>query len=287
MKIIECSPFFNENTVARIKIEEGVHWIDELHIAEADKTFRYQEKPYTFAHAGQPLVHYHQLEGRTSFKKSRWGMTRELWFFRYKSFPWHNEMIQRNFACSQLDYEDSDIIILSDIDEIIDSRHADRLVHEVQKHGILTVKFHFSFFFFNLFSRNWPGPPDYSYRTFLMTGAYFRKLKMTSDQLRKAGEHGDLLTKVHCFEPVAGFHHSWLGNEQMVADKLRAYAHAPEDHAQGLFNGDAVDMNYLKKCIAEQRSIFGHDHELYLDDGKQFLRSVDNLRNTEYSNLFL
>jgi Glycosyltransferase family 17 len=287
MKIIECSPFFNENLIAGIKIEEGKNWIDELHVAECDKTFRYRDKTYSFAHADEPIVHYQKIQGESVFVSSRWGLTRKPWFVKLKSYPWQNETIQRNLACSQMEYSDSDIIILSDIDEIIDSRLADRIVHEVKKRGMVTVKFHFSLFFFNLFSRNWPGPPDYSYRTFVMTGKRFRELTLTSDQLRKAGEHGELQKEVHCIEEIAGFHHSWLGNEDFIAEKLRAYAHAPEDHGKGLFDGDAVNMDYLRECIAQKKSIFGPEHELYVDNDKEFLRSVTRLRDTEYKKFFL
>jgi len=287
MRIIECSPFFNENLLAKIKIEEGTNWIDEIHIAESDKTFRYGSKPFTFAHLDEPIVRYHRIEGASAFIKPKWGLSRKPWFIKYKSSPWQNEAIQRNFACNQLEYSDSDIIILSDIDEIIDSRYADRIVHEAKKHGIVTVKLHFSFFFFNLFSRNWPGAPDYSYRVFIMTGKHFRNMVVTSDQLRKAGEAGKLINEVYCPEEFQGFHHSWLGNEEVIAQKLRAYAHDAEDHDKGLFNGSTVNMDYLRECIAQKRSIFGPEHELYVDNDKNFLRSVAKLQAAEHDKHFI
>lgn len=287
MKIIECSPFFKENLVAGIKIEEGKKWIDQLHITECNKTFTYNDKPYTFAFEHDTLVNYHKIDGNAVFKRSHYGLSRKPYFIKYKTYPWQNDGIQRNISCSWHEYDDSDIIILSDIDEIIDSRYADRIVFEVKKRGIITVKIYFTLFYLNLFSRKWTGAPDYSYRIFIMTGKYFREMSMTSDQLRKAGEQGKLMNEVHCLEEFVGFHHSWLGDVAFIAEKLRSYAHAPDDHGKGLFTGNSVNMNYLRKCVEERKSIFGPEHELYVDNSKNFLRAVAKLRATDNNELFL
>jgi hypothetical protein len=158
-------------------------------------------------------------------------------------------------------------VILSDIDEIIDERQKDRIIEETRKRGIITIKIYFTLFYFNLFSRNIGGPPDYSYRIFIMTGKYFNKLKMTSDQLRKAGEHGKLMNEVYCLEEFMGFHHSWIGDANFIKNKLLAYAHI---EFRSLANED-----YIQKCIKEKKSIYP-GHELYIDHNIEMLRSVMN-----------
>lgn len=40
-KIILCCPFYNENLVADINIAEASKWVDEIHITEFDKSFKY------------------------------------------------------------------------------------------------------------------------------------------------------------------------------------------------------------------------------------------------------
>jgi molecular chaperone DnaK len=87
----------------------------------------------------------------------------------------------------------------SDIDEIIDSRFSEELIRYVNKYGITTIKLHYTLYYFNLFSKNWVGPPDYSYRVFLMSGEYFKRNSVNSNLLRKAGERGDLVETVKCF----------------------------------------------------------------------------------------
>lgn len=72
---------------------------------------------------------------------------------------------------------DDDIVILSDIDEIIDSRYLDEIIHEVRKRGIVTIKLCFTLFYLNLVSTNWGGAPI-SYRLFIMT-KYFKKMSIT------------------------------------------------------------------------------------------------------------
>lgn len=288
MKVVECSPFFNENLIAKIKIAEARTWVDELHIIECNKSFRFGDKSYSFEFADDPLVHYHQLDGNAVFQKHHWSLSFSPWFIKQQDHPWENEGRQRNSACSYIDVDDNDIVILSDVDEIIDSRYADRIIHETRKCGIVTIKLHFTLFYFNLFSKNWGGPPSYSYRTFIMTGRYFKSMYITSDQLRKKGEHGKLFSMVYCLEDIMGFHHSWLGDDRYVAEKLKSYSHDATDHDSRVFSADgSVNVDYIRECIEQKRSVFGPEHELYADHTINLLESVEKLKHNNKSMYFI
>lgn len=287
MKIVECSPFYNENIIAQIKIKEASKWIDELHVTESDKSFTFKNKPYHFAFAHVPVVRYHRINGKNVFRRPQWQVSVKPWSLRRLNFPWENEERQRNLACAPIEIADDDIVILSDIDEIIDSRLADKIITQTKKHGIITIKLRFTMFYFNLFSKNWGGPPDYSFRTFIMTGRYFKTMDVTSDQLRKMGEHGRLMSTVYCLEGYGGFHHSWLGDAALVASKLKAYSHPAADHDPQLFlSNGAVNLDYVKWCILNKKSLFPQ-HELYIDNDANFLESIVEAKETKLSGLFI
>lgn len=99
---------------------------------------------------------------------------------------WYNEGVSRNHTLWNVDYNDDDILVLSDIDEIIDSRFADEIIDSVKQLGIVTVKIYFTMFYFNLFCKKWSGPEGYSYRIFVARGDVIRnQFYNDSDFLRK------------------------------------------------------------------------------------------------------
>ena len=63
MKIIECCPFYNETIVASCHIKESEKWIDEFHVTESNRTFKYGEKEYCFPEdlKKNPIVHYQKV----------------------------------------------------------------------------------------------------------------------------------------------------------------------------------------------------------------------------------
>ena len=169
----------------------------------------YYEHSKLFVHSieGKSLFKYNKFYkffGVFAFGKNVFSNSIKNRFNRVRS-SWYNEAIQRNKSS---DYgniiADDDIVILSDIDEIIDSQYAEEIINEVKKRGVITIKMHFSLFYFNLFSVNWGGPEQYSYRTFIMTGEYFKNMKCSSDYLRKQGEGKLLLDKIFCPDTVMG-----------------------------------------------------------------------------------
>ena len=265
MKIYECSPYFNEKLVANLKISESQNWIDELHIVESNSTFKGENKNYTFS-SNVSNVKYHKIDKNHFKGKIIWKFRRKFPFFGKASAAWKNEEIQRNFACSYISPLSNDIVILNDIDEIIDSRHADKIVYLVKKHKIITIKLHFTMYYLNLFSLNWhelwPNSPiDYSYRVFIMNGDKFNTLKMTSNKLRRNAESGKFINSIYCDNFFYGFHHSWLGGYKAIKAKLQSYAHQLEDHSDKIYDKTSkriVEASF-HNLISANKSLFdGH-----------------------------
>lgn len=284
MKVFEFCPFFNENKVAEIKIRENANWVDQLYILEANKTFTGKDKPYNF---DQSLltdkVHYEAFDVHGKFREieenkdyynpdtcradqfDRW-----YWGLLSNNYAFFNESVQRNM-CSVLKetVSDDDIIILADLDEIIDHRFVDRIVEEVKKHQVLTVKLHYTSFYLNLFLESNHGAPDCSYRLFVMTGRYFKSMPFTSDFLRKKGIAEALYDVVPCLDFFAGFHHSWVDHLNNGLPKLKAFDANVKDKT-------ILTEEYLEKCIKDKRLHY-LDANLYMDDTKKFLTSLDDV----------
>lgn len=63
-KIILCCPFYNESLIAKIQISEASKWVDEIHITEFDKSFKYTGHEFAFGNLESlPKVFYHPMQG--------------------------------------------------------------------------------------------------------------------------------------------------------------------------------------------------------------------------------
>ncbi len=279
--IYNFCPFNNENLIAELKILENYSQGVQTCITEASKTFKYQDKPYNFNVECNPKTYkYWQLNAKEEFVGKRIRVSRRPWFIKYAVNPWINEAIQRNAAASHVCIDDEDIVILSDVDEILYGELIPELVDIVKKREIITVPVIFTCFYLNLVCKDWPGPKNYSYRIFLMTGKKFNNLSITSDQLRKKGESGRLVNEVYCYDKFAGFHHSWLGDVDFIANKLRSYAHDNSDHSPEIFypSGE-LNIHELNKRILAGNGIFP-GQTLVVDSELKHLESVEKKRDS-------
>ena len=287
MKVYEFCSFLNENEVAEIKIKENESWVDELHILEANKTFTYNDKPYNFNEGLiTSKVKYHQVNMDEEFRKTEENkdyfnndtcgadnFDKWYWNLLSQNYGFFNEAVQRN-KCAMLKeiVSDDDIIILSDLDEIIDSRFADQIIDAVKKHQVLTVKLHYTSFYFNLFLQSNHGAPNFSYRWFAMTGRYFKSMPFTGDFLRKKGIAEAMYDVVPCLDFMAGFHHSWVNHPINALPKLKAFDANVADKSM-------ITTEYIEKCLKE-RNLLYLDAKMVVDNDKQFLKSLDQV-NTE------
>jgi hypothetical protein len=287
VNVYEYSPFLNEHRVLEIKAREAAKWVHEIHLCEADRTFSYGVKDTNFHPSAEALpcrVRHHSLKTDGVFRKpdenqiyydpkvhGRDGFDTWYWRLLCGNAAYHNEAVQRNYATSFLHdvVTDEDIVILSDVDEIVDSRFAERIVEETKRHGIMTMRLHYSVFYLNLFTRTNHGVSDFSYRLFVMTGRYFKTMPFTPDYLRKRGIEGGFLNEIYCPEQHLGFHHSWLEPDKNALRKLQAFRANVKDQS-------IIDPGYVEKCLRERRLHY-LNADLYIDDNKPFLSSLSEM----------
>lgn len=113
-----------------------------------------------------------------------------------------------------------------------------------------------------------------------MTGKYFNEMPFTSDELRKRGERGQLTNNdIYCIDDYIGFHHSWLGDEQFVYNKMHAYAHVNVH--------EEMSLEEIKQLLKEGKSIYP-GQELKVNNNIKLLDSVEELRNSkDYNKYFI
>lgn len=284
-----CSPFYNENLVANINIAEASKWVDEIHITECDKSFKYTPHDFCFKlEDSNDKVFYHKLSGDKFYLKPRKFFPNIIlspvskWMKHYnRNTAWYNEGVSRNNTLWNCKFDDDDIIILSDIDEIIDSRYSNDIISAVNKYGIITIELYFTVFYFNLRCPKFGNLPNYSYRIFVVRGDVLKnKYNSDSDYLRKLGERGKLCNVVKCLGGIKGFHHSWLGDEMFIINKFNSFAHTVNDGFSAIRdNNGNLDPELLKEHFRSGKSIFDNT-ELVLDNEMPYISGVEKLKRT-------
>lgn len=285
-QVDEYCLFNGEQLIAEIKFAEHSGFVDKFNLVESTRTFKNGKHTPTF-HASVDNINYRIFYPGKEFTGSRFRPARPPRFIKINLNPWKNETLIRDFLSAGLKPKNNDVLIFSDIDEIIDARYLPQVIAFAQEHGVATIKIHFTLYFFNLFSENYVGPEDYSYRVFIMTGEFYNKMTITPDALRKKGEAGELTNKIKCFPAIAGFHHSWIGDAEFVASKLASYAHGPEDHDSRLFDTSSrVDLSIVEEFLNGKKSMYGANHRLRIRNDIPMLANVEKLRHTSLSKYF-
>jgi len=274
--------------IAGIKLDESSPWIDRHVIVEANRTFKGAPKDYCFDQAQHARVDYRKMPADRIFATHPWHVKRSFPFVGRRAFPWVNEGLQRDFPLRDLEIGDTDIALFSDIDEVIDSRCADRIVDETQKRGIVTIGMHVNVYYLNVFDFNDIGPREFSYRVFAMTGRYMRTMEFGIDKLRKLGEGGALGDSVYRIPGLSGFHLSWIGDAQFAKSKMQAYAHEPEHFKSSIYRNDGVvDLSAVSDSMTNLHHPMNPRQRLEVRDDIPLLRTVESQRHGTLANYFL
>ncbi|MHA2427104.1 MAG: hypothetical protein ACXADB_03640 [Candidatus Hermodarchaeia archaeon] len=199
MKVYSCSPFMNEYDLLDLKISEESDLVDGIYIIESNQTLQGHSKPLNLRKRRKryqhPKVHLCFLEDQFTLKDHK-----------------GNDKIQKNSVLNFFEYEDDDVLICSDIDEINKKEDIPYIVEQAQKHGLVKMRQHLYYYKINLrrsAKKGWK-------LAFAITGRMLRKHEGNIIGLRKV--------KGVTIE-TNGKHFSYLMTPEMIAYKIANAGH--------------------------------------------------------------
>ena len=208
--IYDCFIFNNEIDLLELRLSILDDVVDKFVIIEGNKTFSGNSKESNF------IAHWDR------FKK--WEDKIIYKFFEMPDFDvsWDREIYSRNYYLSLPDFNDEDIIISSDLDEI-PNPEAIRCVNDwIDDDNHFTFQMNFYMYYLNNFmTSNWFG-------TRVATYKYLKD--KTIDDIREATEDESRISG-----PIidnGGWHFSYFGGKEMIKKKIESFSHTEHNNEQ-------------------------------------------------------
>jgi hypothetical protein len=225
MKIYDCFTFYNEFDLLDLRIAEMYDHVDYMVLVEADHTFQNTPKGFNF---GEQVKKYEHLTKLIYIGVEDMPLS---------SDPWENERHQRDSIMLGLDEaEDDDLIIISDIDEILrSSTIAELRKNEADIYGFRMPLFNFKFNYM-LSTQDkysvWSGALK---KKFLNSPEDFRKQRHNLNNLAYHYDNGTIRIIEH-----AGWHFTYLGDTDFAKNKIQSFAHS-DDNRPEILNQIDID----------------------------------------------
>jgi beta-1,4-mannosyl-glycoprotein beta-1,4-N-acetylglucosaminyltransferase len=239
MKIVDCFTFYNELDLLQYRLAALYDYVDFFILVEANTT-----------HAGhsKPIYYVDNMHLFEKYRDKIIHMVVDLPFkvpnIDYgKNQQWENENFQRNCIkeCTQLEQvglSKDDLVIISDLDEIIDPQR----LPEFRDGRLLTYKgFTLSqdMYYYNLHCKNtW-----FWSKAKIVTYEYL--LQKTPEEIRQ----GELPLLEH-----GGWHLSYFGDIAFIRNKLNEFGHQEYNSPQ------YTDENIITQRLENGVDLFGRDY---------------------------
>tara|TARA_B100001093_G_scaffold420817_1_gene412860 strand:+ start:1040 stop:1807 length:768 start_codon:yes stop_codon:yes gene_type:complete len=229
-KVIDCFLFYNEVKMLEFRLKEHYNYVDHFVIVESNKSFTGKDKKYFF----QENIHrYKEYLDKIIYVKLNDNA-------QYQS-AWDAEEFQRNCISrgfDKLTLQDDDIILISDVDEIL---NVDIIPDLKSQDNLVLHSLEYDMYYYNMEcykpNAGWRFPKVISYFNF-RTNPNCHKLRLENTNFTKK----------------AGWHFSYFGDPKSISDKLSNFSHQE-------YNIPSInDIKLIEKQILEKKDLFGRDH---------------------------
>ncbi len=251
--IYDCFIFFNELDLLEIRLNELNESVDKFVLVESTKTFTGKDKELYFEKNKHLFEKYLDKIIHIVVDDFEEGMS-----------AWDREIHQRNSIKRGLsDCKPSDVIIISDVDEIINPQTLDRVKN---KPGIKVLEQKLYYYYLNCINANEP---------YWLRGPrvlFFEDYTKTADEIRNTD--GELIKN-------GGWHFTYLGGTEAIIRKIQSFSH------QEYNNDYYTNPEKIESDILSGKDIFerGYDYKIVNVD-KSFPSYL--LKNKDkYDNLIL
>lgn len=252
MKKIECFPFFNELDLLELRLEITSDFIDYWVISESRKTFSGKDKPLWLTESLN--TRFFKFKDRIRVVEYTCGGN-----------PWYNEFESRNALGRYLlsNFDEDDIAILSDCDEIPDYR---KVSFGEELPAIIETR---GYYYYLNCKQN---------LDFQIVSMFKIKTLKEIETYRMRACAGTQKTIIK----DAGWHWSFLGGAEKIKEKIDAYAH------QDMNDPNIINIPNISNNLGNLQDVFGRKHLSYsfkeIDESfPEFIRN----NQEKYSHLIL
>ncbi|MEP1199894.1 hypothetical protein [Tateyamaria sp.] len=220
-KIIDCFTFFNELDVLELRLKTHSPVVDQFVLVESRQTFQGNEKPCYYEENVARFAEFSDKITHIIVEK-----------FAETSDSWHREAEQRNYMNAVVnEFEDTDIILLSDVDELVRPECLLKLKEDPPKDNeVVCFSLQYCFYFLNLvYFEPWQrlGPRAVIKKTFPgmqnlrnIRGPIENRRRDFVRALRAAKRMGRFVKRR--LVKNAGWHFAWIGGKDAAAAKILA-----------------------------------------------------------------
>jgi len=218
--IYNCTMFFNEFKLLELKIAEELPHCDKMIIVESSKTHANNDKPLHLK--DHPLIDNPKIVYKSGVGDI------------FTSNRVFNEGLQRDYALWELDLEDDDIVVCSDIDEINSGNSIPEMIKVAERDGFVKAIQTLYYYKINL------KVPLLWYSSFAATGKYLKDNHNQLTLLRRK-EDGTMI-------PTDGKHFSYLGTPEEVFYKMNNFMHWEYQKF--------ADLAEIKEKMSKRRDVY-------------------------------
>jgi beta-1,4-mannosyl-glycoprotein beta-1,4-N-acetylglucosaminyltransferase len=236
VKIIDCFTFYNELDLLEYRLASLYDYVDWFILVETMYTFTGKEKPFFYDENKERYEKYankiiHIMLYDATYKYPNIDYS--------KNEQWINEHDQRNCisqGLDQLNLNDEDIIIISDLDEITDNQFLLKVKNgNININKAYAMTFDMYYYNLNTYVSEWYHPKILNYGT-------YKQYSGTLSELR--------LTNLPIIKPQCGWHLSYFGDKHFISNKLQNFSH------QEYNNKKYTDVNKIEECIKTHTNLF-------------------------------
>ena len=214
MKIYDCFTFYNEFELLELRLKELYHHVDHFVIVEANRTFQNAEKPFYFTEQMEDLQWKKYSDKIILVQVPNMPVDADAWGRE----RWQRDAILHGLAGADPD----DIIMIGDADEIprIETiKHLRTSDRSIWGFRMPLFNFRYNYMLINQDCYSvWSGAVR---RRVLVSPEEFRRMRHVLGGL----EFGYSDPTIEIVEH-AGWHFTYLGNEEFAKSKIQSFAHA-------------------------------------------------------------
>jgi len=228
MKIIDCFTFYNELEMLEMRFKELYDYVDYFILVEATKTFTNKDKEL-----------YYEKNKKRYDKYADKIIHVVITDMPDNNNAWNLEFYQRrsiNIGVSKLLLNDEDIIIISDVDEIIDTNVLINIKNgslNIENNKLYALEQNLYYYNFNTkYNHKW-------YHSKLLNfHSYITSHHRDSQNIRMYGSYNIIKN--------GGWHLSYFGDVEFIKNKLKNFAH--QEYNNDTYVNDDNILNNITNC---------------------------------------